>query len=282
VERIDRADGGWAVTVPGKRFEAPIVVVAAGYDHDPKLPDWPGAAGFAGELLHAAAYRRPDPFQGKDALVVSAGNTGSEIAFELISNGAASVTCAVRTPPNPWRREWLGAPTHISARALDHAPLRMVDTLSRQTQRLMFGNLTSYGLPPSPVGIATNVQVRKVSPMIDEGFIDAVKEGRIGIVAALESFDGTDAILADGSKLQPDVVIAATGYERGLEPLVGHLDVLDEAGEPVYNGAPGNPSTPGLYFNGYRTLMSSQLGLMRIQARRIAREAARLVARSRG
>jgi putative flavoprotein involved in K+ transport len=275
VERVDRADGHWALATADGQLEAPIVVVAAGYDHDPKLPDWPGADAFAGELIHAAAYRGPEPFRGKDVLVVSAGNTGSEIAFELVSNGAARVRSAVRTPPNPWRREWLGAPTHITARAMDRAPLRLVDTLARQTQRLMFGDLTKYGLPPSPVGIATNVQVRKVSPMMDDGFVGAVKEGRIAIVAAVESFDGTDVVLADGSKLQPEVVIAATGYERGLEPLVGHLGVLDADGEPRFNGAPGNPETPGLYFNGYRTRISSQLGLMRTQARRIAREVAR-------
>jgi putative flavoprotein involved in K+ transport len=71
------------------------------------------------------------------------------------------------------------------------------------------------------------------------------------------------------------VVIAATGYRRGLEPLVGHLDVLDDDGEPIHNGAPCHPGTRGLYFIGYRTLLSGQLRLMRIDARKIARAVAR-------
>ena len=63
--------------------------------------------------------------------------------------------------------------------------------------------------------------------------------------------------------------------------MVGHLAVLDEAGDPAYNGTPTHPATPGLYFNGFRVRLSCQLGLMRIEARRIARDAARLL-RGRG
>jgi hypothetical protein len=58
-------------------------------------------------------------------------------------------------------------------------------------------------------------------------------------------------------------VIAATGYRRGLEPLVGHLGVLDENGIPLVSGGNEHPSAPGLFFNGYRTNLSGQLRLMR-------------------
>lgn len=43
-------------------------------------------------------------------------------------------------------------------------------------------------------------------------------------------------------------MIAATGYRTGLEPMVGHLAVLDERGNPrVRSGEAG----PGLRFIGY-------------------------------
>jgi putative flavoprotein involved in K+ transport len=78
-------------------------------------------------------------------------------------------------------------------------------------------------------------------------------------------------LLADGSRFQPDVVIAATGYRRGLEPLVGHLGVLDERGTPLVTGGRQHPSAPGLFFTGYRTELSGQMRLMRFDARAIAR-----------
>jgi hypothetical protein len=78
-------------------------------------------------------------------------------------------------------------------------------------------------------------------------------------------------LLADSTRIQPDVVIAATGYRRGLEPLVGHLGVLDEEGKPRVSGGDQHPSATGLFFNGYRTNLRGQLRLMRLDARAIAR-----------
>jgi putative flavoprotein involved in K+ transport len=270
-QRVERRAGGWAVAIPDGEVEADAVVVATGYDHNPKLPDWPGRDGFAGSLIHASSYRNPEPYRGKDVLVVSAGNTGSEVAYELLQSGATRVRTAMRTPPNIFPREWLGVPMPLLAATSERNPLRVSDRLGWIMQRAIYGDLSRYGLPRSPVGYATNVQVRRVAPTVDAGFVEAVKDRRIEVVAALEAFDGADVILADASRIQPDAVIAATGYERGLEPMVGHLGVLNEEGEPAHNGVPRDPKTPGLYFNGYRTLLSGQLRLIRMQARKIAR-----------
>ena len=46
-------------------------------------------------------------------------------------------------------------------------------------------------------------------------------------------------------------IICATGYRRGLEPLVGHLDVLDERGVPLDDGA--RLADRGLWFLGFQS-----------------------------
>lgn len=51
-----------------------------------------------------------------------------------------------------------------------------------------------------------------------------------------------------GSRAAPDVVIAATGYRRGLEPLVGHLGCQDK-GTPLLSGGRQDPAAPGLFFH---------------------------------
>jgi len=48
-------------------------------------------------------------------------------------------------------------------------------------------------------------------------------------VAPVERFEASEVVLVDGIRLQPDAVICATGYGRGLEPIVGHLGVLPTA-----------------------------------------------------
>ena len=44
------------------------------------MPDWPGRASFAGELIHSADYRNANAYRGRDVLVVGSGNSGAEIA----------------------------------------------------------------------------------------------------------------------------------------------------------------------------------------------------------
>lgn len=99
--------------------------------------------------------------------------------------------------------------------------------------------------------------------------IEAIKQRRIEIVAGLESLDESGVVLSDGTRLEPDAVIAATGHSRGLEPLVGHLDVLDERGVPRKH-AEEAAAPPGLRFIGYLP-RPGQIGEMGQQAERAAR-----------
>ncbi|MDQ1513795.1 MAG: putative flavoprotein involved in transport, partial [Microbacteriaceae bacterium] len=106
-------------------------------------------------------------------------------------------------------------------------------------------------------------------PTQDVGLIDAVRSGRVEPVPAILRFEEGAVRLADGSLIRPDAVIAATGYRRGLESMVGGLGVLDESGRPVRRG--GRPAAPGLYFLGYSIVISGALREIGIEARRIAR-----------
>ena len=251
------------------------MVVATGFDHDPNLPDWPGRDGFTGELIHSSVYRNPEPYRDRDVLVVGPGTTGSEVAAYLAKDGAGRVRVACRTPPNLITRKILGSSINISGIVLNHLPVGVGDQLSWMSQRIIFGNLDRYGLPRSPTGLATTMRHRQQSPAYAEGFVPLIKAGQIEIVAAVEGFDGGDVLLADGTRIQPDAVIAATGYRRGLEGLVGHLGVLGEDGIPLVSGGHQHPSAPGLFFNGYRPDLSGHLRPMRAEARAIARAARR-------
>jgi putative flavoprotein involved in K+ transport len=270
VRRLQSVGGRWRVETDREDLQAGFVVIATGFDRDPNFPDWPGRDGFSGELIHSSDYRSPEPYRDRDVLVVGPGTTGSEVAALLSRGGARRVRVACRTPPNLTARKILGASVNIHGLVLERLPLRVADQIGWHSQRRLFGNLDRYGLPRSPIGIAS-LSRRQQAPAYDSGFVSLLKAGRIEIVAAVAGFDGPDVLLADETRIQPDAVIAATGYRRGLEPLVGHLGVLDEEGKPFINGADQHPSAPGLFFNGYRSDLSGQLRLMRPDARAIAR-----------
>jgi putative flavoprotein involved in K+ transport len=92
----------------------------------------------------------------------------------------------------------------------------------------------------------------------------------VRVVQALERFEDGAAMLADSTRLEVDAVIAATGYRPALEPLVGHLGVLDDRGEPLVHGAQEHPRAPGLHFVGYEVTLGGTFRLVGIQAKRLA------------
>ena len=271
-QHLASVNGGWRVRTDRGELDARIVVIATGYDSEPKLPAWPGRDCFTGDLIHSSAYRNPEPYVGRDVLVVGPGTTGSEIAALLSRGGAGRVRVACRTPPNVTKRKILGLSINVSGIVLNHVPIPVADEVVWWSQRILFGDLEPYGIPRSPYGMATTTFKRQQTPLYDDdGFVRLLKSGQIKIVPAVTGFDSSDVLLADGTRIQPDAVIAATGYRRGLEPLVGHLGVLDENGIPLVSGGTQHPSAPGLFFNGYRTNLSGQLRLMRPDARAIAK-----------
>ncbi|MEV7125397.1 NAD(P)/FAD-dependent oxidoreductase [Streptomyces sp. NPDC093260] len=283
VSRIERApDGtGWLLRATGGReLTGGAVVVATGHNHTPHLPDWPGRTEYTGELLHASAYRSPAPYAGRDVLVVGAGNTGAEIAVDLVEGGARRVRLAVRTVPHIVRRSTAGWAAQYTGVLCRRLPVALVDRLARPLARLSVPDLSAHGLPRPDTGLYSRVRQGAI-PVQDVGLIDAVRTGRVEVVAAVEALEGGEVVLADGSRIEPDAVIAATGYTRGLTDLVGHLGVLDGRGRPVVHGPRTPADAPGLYFTGFTNPVSGMLRELAIDAERIARAVARRHANAR-
>ncbi|MFE1196796.1 flavin-containing monooxygenase [Streptomyces olivaceoviridis] len=282
VHRVERSgDGtGWLLRASGGReLTGSAVVVATGFNHTPRIPDWPGRESYGGEFLHAGEYRAAGPYRGRDVLVVGAGNTGAEIAVDLVESGAARVRLAVRTAPHILRRSTLGWASQYSGVLVRRLPVWLVDRLAGPVGRLSTPDLTAHGLPRPDTGLYSRVKQGAI-PVQDVGLIDAVRTGKVEIVAAVEAFEDGKVVLADGSRVSPDAVIAATGYVRALEGLVGHLGVLDERGRPVVHGGRTPAQAPGLYFTGFTNPLSGMLRELAIDAGRIAKAVAKAVAKS--
>ncbi|MDT7839277.1 flavin-containing monooxygenase [Streptomyces justiciae] len=273
VSRVERsADGtGWLLHATGGReLTGAAVVVATGYNHTPHLPDWPGRDGYTGDLVHASEYRNPEPYAGRDVLVVGVGNTGAEIAVDLVEGGASRVRLSVRTTPHIVRRSTAGWAAQYTGVLVRRLPVGLVDRLAGPMGKLSVPDLSAHGLPRPDTGLYSRVTEGSI-PVQDVGLIDAVKAGKVEIVAAVDGFEDGKVALADGDRIAPDAVIAATGYVRALEGLVGHLKVLDARGKPLVHGAHTPPNAPGLYFTGYTNPISGMFRELAIDAEKIAK-----------
>jgi cation diffusion facilitator CzcD-associated flavoprotein CzcO len=150
----------------------------------------------------------------------------------------------------------------------------VVDRVGAVAQRLTVGDLSKHGMPPPTSGLYTRVLGDERIPILDVGLIGALKRGEVTVVPALERFEASAAVLAGGERLEPDAVIAATGFRRGLEGLLGDLDILDAKGSPRVHGDETHPDAPNLYFIGYSNPLSGNLRELGIDARRIAQAVA--------
>ncbi|WP_406126010.1 NAD(P)/FAD-dependent oxidoreductase [Streptomyces canus] len=273
VSRVERTpDGtGWLLHATGGReLTGAAVVVATGYNHTPLLPDWPGRDTYKGELLHAGGYRNPEPYAGRDVLVVGVGNTGAEIAVDLVEGGASRVRLSVRTAPHIVRRSTAGWAAQYTGVLVRRLPVGLVDRLARPMAKLSVPDLSEHGLPRPDTGLYSRVKEGAI-PVQDVGLIDAIRKGKVEVVAAVEGFEDGEVLLADGTRVAPDAVITATGYARSLEGLVGHLGVLDAHGRPVANGSRCTDDTPGLFFTGFVTPISGTFREVAIDAEKIAK-----------
>jgi hypothetical protein len=148
-------------------------------------------------------------------------------------------------------------------------PPRRADRLMSRIRAKKIGDLTEFGLPEPEEGVFSRLRRLRVAPaIVDMEWIQAIRERRIEIVAGVESLDEAAIELADGARIEPDAVIAATGYRQGLEPVAGHLGVLNERGVP--RAVLGEPAAPGLRFIGYLP-RPAQIGLLGGEARRAAK-----------
>jgi putative flavoprotein involved in K+ transport len=265
----------WVAATVGGDWHSRVIVIATGQYRIPILPEWDGSDAYRGDLVHSSRYTSALPYTGKRVLVVGAGNSGTEIATDLAENGAALVALSIRTPPPIVPRDPFGMPVQRTGIVLNFLPAAIADRLGRLTARIVLGDLSRYGLQ-APKWMPYSA--RRV-PVIDVGFVRALKQRLVRIRPAVEGFTATGAVFADGSVEPFDAIIAATGFSTGLNELIETKDVLNDSYEPVDpSGEPTN--RPGIFFMGYTHSLRGHLFEANLASRRLARNVERYLQRT--
>ncbi len=266
-------DGAFRLTTPQGPLAARSVVVATGIMSNPRLPELPGRAGFAGQMIHSVEYRRPEPFAGQRVLVVGSGNSAGEIAAELAAAGVA-VTLAVRSGANVVPRELLGMPIQYWALPLARLP--------RRAQRAVLNGLNRLGeLRHGPAVLPREGAPNPCPdvPLIGFNLVDAVRDGRVEVRSGVVGFGPRTARFADGREEPFDSVILATGYRAAVD-FVGDLIRRDGCGFALRRGRVESADRPGLFFVGHNYDTRGGLYNIALDSRRAARAVARRSARA--
>jgi putative flavoprotein involved in K+ transport len=237
-----QAGGGFVLEVDDdRRVEADQVVVATGPFHEPITPAL--ADGLAPEVFqaHSAAYRTPDNVPGSTALVVGGGNTGFQIAKELSATHKVHLAIGSRQTPLPQRL--LG--------------------------RDVFWWLTRLGLLDKTVDSRLGRRAQDRDTLIGSSPRELQRRFGVAIKPRAVGASGRTVRFADGSELDVDAVIWATGYRPEHSWI--DVDITDENGRLRHRR--GVTDIPGLYFLGLswqHTRGSALLGWVKDDAEFIA------------
>ncbi|WP_033341229.1 flavin-containing monooxygenase [Catenuloplanes japonicus] len=216
VEAADE-DGRWDVTTQStgragstRTHRYLAVVVANGHNWAPRMPRIEGMDEFRGKVIHASAYKDPAELRGRKVLVVGGGNTGCDIAVEA---GQQAVKAWHSTRRGYWYvpKYLLGRPSDQVNMRVAGLPLRLRQWLHRRVSAVAIGEPMSFGLPkPDHLPWESH-------PVVNSALLDRIGHGDITPVPDVARFHRTEVELSDGSTIEPDLVVLATGYEPRFE-----------------------------------------------------------------
>jgi cation diffusion facilitator CzcD-associated flavoprotein CzcO len=252
-------NGRWVSRTNGETYTSENLVITTGYCRQPVMPHWPGLDTYAGQTLHSTDYDIGSHFRGKKVLVVGFGNSGGEIAIDLVEHGAA-VALSVRSPVNIIPRDLFGMPLLAVAILMSKLPYKLADFLTAPLQWLLFGNLNRLGLKKMKEGPLEQIYKKQRIPLIDVGTVDLIRKGQIDVCPAINRFENETVHFTDGSTERFDAVVLATGFRPALESYLDE-DFLSDRQKAEQHG---------LYFCGFFVSPTGVLREIAMEAKAIA------------
>ena len=242
VDRLSRNGTRFVVEAGDRLLAAENVVVAMGSHQIPRVPP------FAHELdagivqLHAAEYRNPSQLQEGAVLVVGAGNSGAEIALDLVTEH----------------------PTWLAGKESGHVPFRVERAPARFVLLpLMFRFIghrvltvrTPIGRKVRPKLLSHGAPLVRVKPK-------EITAARIERVARVIGVRGGLPLLEDDRVLEAANIIWCTGFRPDFSWI--DLPVFGDDEDPIepihQRGIVANE--PGLYFVGLFFLYAMSSGFL--------------------
>jgi cation diffusion facilitator CzcD-associated flavoprotein CzcO len=187
-------------------FSVRGIINATGTWEKPYIPDYPGAASFAGAQLHTKDYRTADVFAGKHVLIVGGGISAIQLLDEI--SRVTRTSWVTRTPPR------------FREGPFDEEAGRKAVAMVEERVRA--------GLPPLAVVSVTGLPVTPA--------IEAMRER--GVLERRPMFSEivpNGVRWEDGTGLDVDVILWCTGFRSALDHMAP-LQLREESGGITMTG----------------------------------------------
>jgi putative flavoprotein involved in K+ transport len=232
VERLSRLGQGYVVDTGATRYEAEHVVVAMANFQTPIVPEL--ANQLSGDIvqLHSKEYRNPSQLRPGGVLIAGAGNSGAEIASEVVRSGHETWLAGRSTGELPFR-----ITSVVGRHVLAPLMLRFVFHRVLSTSTPIGRKVRPQGLPPG-------------GPLIRQKRAELAAAGIVAVPKVVSVRDGRP-VLADNRVLDVTNVIWCTGFKPGFDWI--DIPVFAPSGQPRHTRGVVT-SEPGLYFTGLHFL----------------------------
>ena len=228
----------WHLETTTGQYHCRVLVVAAGRLSEPRIPEIPGLADFAGPVFHSSEWDHSVDLAGRRVGVVGTGASAIQIAPN-ISRAAESVVLFQRTPayivPRADR-----AYSDVEMRVLARVPGAIERLRSQLFWDAEAGFAKRIGLPAAVAEfrdvalghlasqVADPAMRARLTPDYEIGckrvalsdeFYPAISSGAVRLEpSALTSLDGDRASAASGAEYELDVLVLATGFHTTQPP----------------------------------------------------------------
>ncbi|CAB3769391.1 flavin-containing monooxygenase [Paraburkholderia humisilvae] len=275
--QYDAANGRWqARVVQGGRettLRAQHLVLATGLNGEPDIPALPGAESFAGTQRHSSAHPGGAGFNGRKVVVFGSNNSAHDICEDLFDHGA-DVTMVQRSSTHVIRQarvldmmrslyseEAVARGLDVEQADLQRAalPMRMLPVVFRPIMEKIareddafYQRLAAVGFRldfgDDGAGIVGKYLRKGSGYYIDTGASELVANGSIKLKSGVQPIriERSCVVLSDGSRVDADDIIYATGY-RPINEVIAKLispDVAASVGR-VYGYGSGLDGDPG-------------------------------------
>jgi putative flavoprotein involved in K+ transport len=218
VRRLSHEEGRFVLDIDGRRITADQVVVATGPFQTPFVPKLAEQLDPDVWQAHSTGYRRPSDVPEGTVLVVGGGNTGFQIAKELSATHTVTLSVGSKQKPLPQR---------IAGRDL-------------------FWWLTKTGLIHKTVESRLAQRLKDRDTLIGSSPRELKKRYAVELKPRATEVAGHIVRFEDGSTLEADAVIWATGYRPDYSWI--DLPILDSNARLRHRR--GVTDVPGLNFLG--------------------------------
>ncbi|XP_076938305.1 putative indole-3-pyruvate monooxygenase YUCCA10 [Bidens hawaiensis] len=178
--RYDSSTQKWVVTAKNsvlglvEEYVDEFLVVATDENSEGYIPNIYGLDNFKGLVIHSSEYEIGKKFGDEKVLVVGAGNSGMEIAYDLC-NWGAQTSIVICSPIHVLTKELVQLGMYL----LKYIPCTFVDKMVLTLSKLLYGDIDRYGIQMPRKGPFSLKKDTRRSPVIDVGTILKIKAREI-------------------------------------------------------------------------------------------------------